>query len=76
MDTDILVEGFRISEEMHGLQYLRYIGDGDSSVFYRLKKSVRMTRLLKKKNVRNMLQKSMRNTSAALSQQKKGIYAK
>ena len=37
LETDILVEGFRQSEAMHNLQYLQYIGDGDSSVFLQAK---------------------------------------
>ena len=32
METDILVEGFRAAESMHGLRYMRMTGDGDSSV--------------------------------------------
>ncbi|XP_063219205.1 uncharacterized protein LOC134529242 isoform X2 [Bacillus rossius redtenbacheri] len=32
MKSDILVEGFKASEETHGLRYFKYIGDGDSSV--------------------------------------------
>ncbi|KAJ8871889.1 hypothetical protein PR048_028229 [Dryococelus australis] len=32
MESDILVEGFKASEKTHGLRYLNYIGDGNSSV--------------------------------------------
>ena len=32
METDILVSGFNAAEEMHGVHYMRVIGDGDSSV--------------------------------------------
>ena len=32
METDILVEGFRAAESMHGVRYMKMIGDGDSSV--------------------------------------------
>lgn len=32
METDILVSGFNTAEEMHGVHYMRVIGDGDSSV--------------------------------------------
>ena len=32
MERDILVEGFKQSETMHGLRYIGLIGDGDSSV--------------------------------------------
>ena len=34
MESDIILEGFRQSEEMHGLRYLWLIGDGDSSVYH------------------------------------------
>lgn len=33
METDIILEGFQKSEQMHGVRYMRFIGDGDSSVF-------------------------------------------
>ena len=34
METDTILEGFRQSENMHGLRYLWLIGDGDSSVYH------------------------------------------
>ena len=34
MKADIILEGFRQSKEMHGLQYFWLIGDGDSSVYH------------------------------------------
>ena len=33
METDIIVEGFKVAEKMHGIRYLRFVGDGDSSVY-------------------------------------------
>ena len=33
MEADIILEGFKMSESMHGLRYLWFIGDGDSSVY-------------------------------------------
>ena len=33
METDIIVEGFQKAESQHGVRYLRFIGDGDSSVY-------------------------------------------
>ena len=33
MESDIIVEGFKRSESMHGLRYMWMIGDGDSSVY-------------------------------------------
>ena len=32
METDIIVEGFKMAEERHGVRYIRFVGDGDSSV--------------------------------------------
>ena len=32
MESDIFVEGFRLSEATHGIRYLKLVGDGDSSV--------------------------------------------
>ena len=32
METDIIVSGFNAAEDMHGVRYMRVIGDGDSSV--------------------------------------------
>ena len=32
MESDIILEGFRKAEQQHGLQYINFIGDGDSSV--------------------------------------------
>lgn len=40
MESDMVVEGFSLSEEMHQLRYLQFIADGDSSVFYKIKQKV------------------------------------
>jgi hypothetical protein len=32
MESDIIIEGFKRSIEMHGVKYMRLIGDGDSSI--------------------------------------------
>ncbi|EFN69098.1 hypothetical protein EAG_05678, partial [Camponotus floridanus] len=34
---DIILEGFRLSLEMHRLIYVKYIGDGDSNVLKELR---------------------------------------
>ena len=34
MEPDIITEGFQCLEEMHGLRYMRFIGNGYSSVFF------------------------------------------
>ena len=33
METDIILKGFLQSETQHGLRYIQFIGDGDSSVY-------------------------------------------
>lgn len=40
METDAIVEGFKISVEMHGVKYTRLIGDGDSSVSNALRENM------------------------------------
>ena len=32
METDIILEGFREAEKIHGVRYMKFVGDGDSSV--------------------------------------------
>ncbi len=33
MEPDIILEGFKQAEEVHGVRYTRFVGDGDSSVY-------------------------------------------
>jgi len=33
METNIIIDGFCQAERVHGLRYIRFIGDGDSSVY-------------------------------------------
>ena len=40
METDIIVEGFKEAEQIHGVRYMRFIGDGDSSVYRTLVQNV------------------------------------
>lgn len=40
MEQDVIVEGFKNSESMHGVRYKYFIGDGDSSVYKRIMQSV------------------------------------
>jgi hypothetical protein len=37
MEGDIILEGFLEAESKHGLRYMRPVGDGDSSVFSRIR---------------------------------------
>ena len=40
MEADIVVEGFKHAETMHGVRYMFLIGDGDSSVLTSIQQSV------------------------------------
>ena len=33
MEADIILEGFKKAEQVHGVRYKRFVGDGDSSVY-------------------------------------------
>lgn len=57
METDIIVEGFKNSIELHGLIYSQLVGDGDSSVYKKLleTKPYGNNMLIKKVECRNHL---------------------
>ena len=40
METDIMLEGFQEAERVHGMWYMHFVGDGDSSVHATLVQSV------------------------------------
>ena len=40
MEANVIVEGFQLSEQMHGVRYLWFIGDGDSSVYHSVETGV------------------------------------
>ena len=40
METDIILEGFLAAEKEHGVRYINFVGDGDSSVYPTLVSSV------------------------------------
>jgi hypothetical protein len=40
MESDIIAEGFSLSEQMYGLRYMSVIGDGDSSVMATIRQAV------------------------------------
>ena len=40
MESDVVLEGFRKAEKQHGLRYINFIGDGDSSVQSTLRDNV------------------------------------
>ena len=33
METNIILEGFKQAEQVHGVYYMNFVGDGDSSVY-------------------------------------------
>ena len=55
METDIILKGFLTSEQQHGLRYIEFIGDGDSSVFPTLVSGVPYGHYIKNWNVLTML---------------------
>ena len=40
MEADIIVDGFKEAEQKYGLRYMRFIGDGDSSVYTHIQEQV------------------------------------
>lgn len=40
MEADIIIEGFKQAEDKHGLRYMTVIGDGDSSVYAKIRQEV------------------------------------
>ena len=40
MEVDVILEGFLNAEQSHGVRHMRFVGDGDSSVFPTLRQSV------------------------------------
>ena len=40
VESDIIAEGFSLSERMYGLRYMSVIGDGDSSVMATIQQAV------------------------------------
>ncbi|KAF5282304.1 hypothetical protein FQR65_LT14358 [Abscondita terminalis] len=59
MKADIMVEGFGLSEEMHGIRYLKFIADRYASVYARLKEKVRYIRRIQKIECKNHLLKNV-----------------
>ncbi|XP_052243152.1 uncharacterized protein LOC127853067 [Dreissena polymorpha] len=40
MEADIILDGFRLAEKMHGLRYMWLVGDGDSSVYAKIHEEI------------------------------------
>ncbi|XP_030019778.1 uncharacterized protein LOC115439875 [Manduca sexta] len=62
IESDIIVEGFQKSEEIHDLRYQSFIGDGDSSVFSHLKEKVSYGNQIKKFECKNYIIKNYTST--------------
>lgn len=59
METSVIVEGFRRSEEDYGLLYRNYIGDGDSSVYARIQEGCPYGRYVKKVECANHVTRAL-----------------
>ena len=66
METDIIVQGFQLAEQMHGVRYLWFIGDGDSSVYHAVVSNVSYGRYVQKVECANHAVKCYRNRLEAL----------
>ncbi len=69
METDILVEGFLESERVHGVRYVKFIGDGDSSVYPNLIQNVPWGHGIKKLECANHACKCYRGALERLVQE-------
>ena len=71
METDIIVEGFKAAEAQHGLRYIKFVGDGDSSVYPTLINSVPgWGRAIRKLECANHAVKCYRSSLEKLIQEK------
>ena len=62
MESDIILEGFRECEEKHGVRYMRVVGDGDSSVFARIREEISIWgRFVQKEECANHVSKCYRS---------------
>lgn len=71
METSVIVEGFRRSEEDYGLIYRNYIGDGDSSVFARIQEGCYYGRYVKKVECANHVTRALNDNLHKLSEDTK-----
>jgi len=58
MEPDAMLEIFQRAEELHGVKYVNYIGDGDCKTY---KKIVEQLPYVQKKECVNHVQKRMEN---------------
>ena len=67
MESDIIAEGFRLSEVQHGLRYMRVTADGDSSVMCTIIQSVPYGPFIQKVECANHACKCYRSRLEALA---------
>jgi len=78
MEANIVVDGFNASENMHGVRYLKFVGDGDSSVYAKIQEKVLYGKQVRKmectnhalKNYGKHLRKTKADTSVNLEGRK------
>ncbi|XP_075556529.1 uncharacterized protein LOC142588576 [Dermacentor variabilis] len=75
MESDIIVEDFQRSVEMHGVEYRTFIGDGDSSVLHQILTKVEYGRFVKKRECANHVVKCYTTRLYAIAKETKGISA-
>ena len=66
METDIIVQSFQLAEQMHGVRYLWFIGDGDSSVYHAVVSNVSYGHYVQKVECANHVVKCYQNRLEAL----------
>lgn len=67
MESKIIVEGFKRSEQDYGMYYKHYIGDGDSSVFARIQEGCRYGRHVTKVECANHMTRALSDNLHKLS---------
>ena len=67
MKSDIIAEGFRLSETTHGVRYLKVVGDGDSSVMATIRQAVLYGAFVEKIECANHAVKCYRSRLEALA---------
>ncbi|KAH8033142.1 hypothetical protein HPB51_007872 [Rhipicephalus microplus] len=75
MESDIIVEGFQRSVEMHGVEYRTFIGDGDSSVLHQILTKVEYGRFVKKRECANHVVKCYTTRLYGIAKETKGSSA-
>ncbi|XP_076081060.1 uncharacterized protein LOC143051967 [Mytilus galloprovincialis] len=62
MESDVILQGFLEAEKKHGVRYMRIVGDGDSSVFAKIREEVPgWGRSVKKEECANHVSKCFRS---------------